>query len=523
MIGYLVIGFIIFGLGVGISVFFISKKIFSSNANVIIEQAKAKAQAIEYEARTLLKNEQIKAQEIELELKKKYDNKTSEITKTYQDKLALLQKQEDKMSQKFEREITFLEEEKQKVSDLKNKLLIEYEAQNKLIKEYQDAKQRAIDTLVGYTGYTKEEAKNLILDHLQDELAQQKAALIRRCEREARDEAMKKANYVIAQATTRFAGEFATERLINVVNLPSDELKGRIIGKEGRNIKTLEMISGVDVIIDDTPGTIILSSFNLYRRAIATKTIELLVEDGRIQPARIEEVYAKVSAEMEAQVLQDGENIVMDMGLGYMHPELKRLIGKMKYRASFGQNALGHSIETANLAGVIAGELGGDEKLARRAGLLHDIGKALTQESGGNHVTLGAEICKRYKEHPIVINAIMAHHGDEEIQSIEAAAVCTADTLSAGRPGARREVLESFLNRMQDLERIAMDKMGVKQAYAINAGREVRVIVRADLINDAQSVVLARDIAKEVESSLQYPGEIKVSVIRESRAVEFAR
>ncbi|PAF42591.1 ribonuclease Y [Helicobacter sp. 11S03491-1] len=523
MIEYLLIGFIIFGLIVGGSVFFICKKIFCSDVNFIIEQAKAKAQAIEYEAQTLLKNEQLKAKELELELKRKYEENTSRIIKEYQDKLSNLQSRENKLNQKFEREIGFIEEEKQKVSDLKNKLLLEQNFQNKLIKQYKEAKEKALNTLVEYTSYTKEEAKSMLLSYLEDELAMQKSIMIRRYEHEAREEANKRANYIIAQATTRFAGEFATERLINVVNLPNDELKGRIIGKEGRNIKALEMISGVDVIIDDTPGTIILSSFNLYRRAIATKTIELLVEDGRIQPSRIEDVYHKVSAEIEEQILQDGENIVLDMGLGYMHPELKKLIGKMKYRASFGQNALGHSIEVANLAGVIAGELGGDEKLARRAGLLHDIGKALTQESGGNHVSLGSEICKRYKEHPVVINAIMAHHGDEEIQSIEAAAVCTADALSAGRPGARREVLESFLNRMQDLERIAVEKVGVKQAYAINAGREVRVIVRADLVDDAQSVVLARDIAKEIEASLQYPGEIKVSVIREMRAIEFAK
>ncbi|PAF47320.1 ribonuclease Y [Helicobacter sp. 12S02634-8] len=523
MIEYLVIGCIIFGLMVGVSVFFISKKIFNTNANIIIEQAKAKAQAIEYEAQTLLKSEQIRIKELELELKKKYESQASKTQKEYQDKCTTLRVQEDRMQQKIEREIGFLEEEKQKVSDLKNQLFLEYEAQNKLIKEYQNIKQKALNTLTEYTGYTKEEAKALILEYLQDELIAQKSALIRRYEHEAREEALKRANYIIAQATTRFAGEFATERLINVVHLPDDELKGRIIGKEGRNIKALEMISGVDVIIDDTPGTIILSSFNLYRRAIATRTIELLVEDGRIQPARIEEVYERVYAEMEEKILQDGENTILDLGLGYMHPELKKLVGKMKYRASFGQNALGHSIEVANLAGVIAGELGGDEKLARRAGLLHDIGKALTQESGGNHVHLGAEVCRRYKEHPAVINAIMAHHGDEDIQSIEAAAVCTADTLSAARPGARREVLESFLNRMQELERIAMDKMGVKQAYAINAGREVRVIVRADLVDDAQSIVLARDIAKEVETSLQYPGEIKINVIRESRSVEFAR
>ncbi|MDO7253155.1 ribonuclease Y [Helicobacter cappadocius] len=523
MTEYLVIGFIIFGLIVGISVFFLAKKIFTSDANAIIGQAKAKAQAIEYEAQNLLKNEQFKIKEIELELHKKHKEETSRVIREYEHKLSSIQAKEDKMSQKIEREMKFIEEEKQKISDLKNKLLTEQESQNKLHKQYKEAKEKALNTLVEYTGYTKEEAKSLLLKYLEDDLIMQKSNMIRRYEHQAREEAMKKANYIIAQATTRFAGEFANERLINVVNLPNDELKGRIIGKEGRNIKTLENISGVDVIIDDTPGTIILSSFNLYRRAIATKTVELLVEDGRIQPSRIEEVYAKVSSEMEDQILQDGENIILDMGLGYMHPELKKLIGKMKYRASFGQNALGHSIEVANLAGVIAGELGGDEKLARRAGLLHDIGKALTQECGGNHVALGVEVCKRYKEHPVVMNAIMSHHGDEEIASIEAAAVCTADALSAGRPGARREVLESFLKRMQDLERIAMDKIGVKQAYAVNSGKEIRVIVRADLLDDAQSVILARDIAQEVESTLQYPGEIKVNVIRESRAVEFAK
>ena len=291
----------------------------------------------------------------------------------------------------------------------------------------------------------------------------------------------------------------------------------------GRNIKALEMVSGVDVIIDDAPGTILLSSFNLYRRAIAVRAIEELIKDGRIQPSRIEDVYKKVSDEMEEQILQDGENIVLDMKLGYMHQELKKLIGKMKYRASFRQNALGHSIEVANLASTIAGELGGDEKLARRAGLLHDIGKSLTQELGGNHVDLGFEVCQRYKEHPIVLNAIMSHHGNEEVKSIEAAAVCTADALSAARPGARREVLESFLKRVQDLEKIAVSKHGVKEAYAINSGREIRVIVKADVIDDHESVVMAKDIAKEVESSMQYPGEVKVSVIREMRAVEFAK
>lgn len=518
-----VIGSIIFGLLVGISVYLVSRKVFCSSAQIIVEQAKAKAKAIEYEAQKMLQEHQLKIKEEQINVKQFLESERNKLHQEYESRSAQLVQNENRSKHDIKQQMLALDKEKQKVSEMEVKILRTQEEQNKLKEEYYQAKKEMLEILFSYTKMTQEEAKSIILSSLEDELSNEKAYLIRRYEKEAHDEAKKHANYILAQATTRYAGEFATERLINVVNLPNDELKGRIIGKEGRNIKTLEMISGVDVIIDDTPGTIILSSFNIYRRAIATKTIEYLVEDGRIQPARIEEVYERVKKEMDEQIRQDGEDIVLDMGLGYMHPELKFLLGKMKYRASFGQNALGHSIEVANLASIIAGELGGDEKLARRAGILHDIGKALTQELGGNHVDLGAEICTRYKEHPVVINAIKAHHGHEEIKSIECAAVCTADILSAARPGARREVLESFLKRMQDVERIAMDKIGVKQAYAINAGREVRVIVRADIVSDAQSVVLARDIAQEIESSLQYPGEIKVSVIRETRAVEFAK
>ena len=311
--------------------------------------------------------------------------------------------------------------------------------------------------------------------------------------------------------------------MINVVNIKNDDLKGRIIGKEGRNIKTLEMILGVDVIIDDTPNAIVLSSHNLYRRAIAVRVIEILVEDGRIQPARIEEIYKKVCTEFENSIEEEGENIVMDLGLTKIHPEIIKLIGKLKFRASYGQNALIHSLEVAHLAGIIAAETGGDEKLARRAGLLHDIGKALTHEFEGSHVDLGAEICKRYKEHPVVINAIYAHHGHEPAICIESAAVCTADALSAARPGARREVLESFLKRVTEIEDIATSKNGVKSAYAINAGREIRVIANAKLINDDEAVLLSKEIADEIQTKVQYPGEIKVSVIRETRAVEYAK
>ena len=346
---------------------------------------------------------------------------------------------------------------------------------------------------------------------------------MRKYENEAKAEGQKKANFILAQATTRFAGEFASERLVNNIYLESDELKGRIIGREGRNIKALEMVLGVDIIIDDTPNTIVVSSFNLYRRAIATKTIELLVEDGRIQPARIEEIHQKVCDEFEDKILQEGEDIVAKMGIPPMNPELMKLIGRLRYRASYGQNALAHTLEVAHLAGIMASEMGGDPILAKRAGLLHDIGKSLTHDLDGNHVDLGVEVCTRYNESEVVINAIYAHHGQEEIKSIECGAVCAADALSAARPGARREVLESFLKRVSQVEEIAIKHNGVKQCYAINAGRELRVIVNATLINDDEAVLIAKEIAKEIEEKVQYPGEIKVNVIREMRATVYAR
>ena len=372
-------------------------------------------------------------------------------------------------------------------------------------------------------GMTKQEAKDIVLERVEVESRAEIAHIVRKSEQEAKSQAKKHANYILAQATSRFAGDFASERLMNTVNLPSDDLKGRIIGKEGRNIKTLESVLGVDVIIDDTPNVIILSSFNLYRRAIATRVVEELVEDGRIQPARIEDIFNKVRDEFEEKLLSEGEDILFDLGVSDVHPEIMKLIGRLKFRASYGQNALGHSLEVAHLAGIIAAECGGDETLAKRAGILHDIGKALTHDFTGSHVDLGAEICNRYKEAPEVINAIYAHHGHEEASSIESAAVCAADTLSAARPGARREVLEAFLKRVQDIESIATEHKGVKQAYAINAGREVRVIASAELVNDDEAVLLAKEIAKEIEEKVQYPGDIKVNVIRELRAVTYAR
>ncbi len=507
----------------GLVGFFISKKITSANFDIYVEKAKAQASAIENEAHLLLYKANIKSQEIELEATKLYENAKERA------KADLVQREEDvaKKEQTFKRykqnEERRLQDEvatfKARQVDLKRN----EKSLGLLKKRYEEKIDEALSAVQHCAGMTREEAKTLLLQKVEEKSRAEIAHVVRRYENQAREEGKKRANYILAQATSRYAGEFAAERLTNLVYLSDDELKGRIIGKEGRNIKTLETLLGVDIIIDDTPNAILVSSFNLYRRAIATKTLELLIQDGRIQPARIEEIYNKVCDEFEAETLAEGEEIVIDLDIGVMHPELVKLIGKLRYRASYGQNALAHTLEVAHLAGMMAAEMGGDIRLAKRAGLLHDIGKALTHEHEGNHVDLGAQICNRYNEHSVVINAIYAHHGHEEINSIECGAVCAADALSAARPGARREVLESFLKRVTAIEEIASEHTGVKQAYAINAGREVRVIVNASLVNDDESILLAKEIAKEIEEKVQYPGDIKVNVIRESRAVEFAR
>lgn len=499
--------------------YFIAKKINDANYNIFLEQAKAKAKAIEHEAELLLKNADVKVKEAELEAKKVYEEKSYTLEKEYKQKFSDIEEREKVVKEESKK----VNDEKSDLGQQKKEAQLLYEEGTSLKSEYEDKVKEAIHVLEHSAGLTEEEAKDIVLKKVEEKSRADIAHIVRRCEEEAKQEAKKRVNYILALATSRYAGDFAAERLINVVNIKDDELKGRIIGKEGRNIKTLEMLLGVDIIIDDTPNAIILSSFNLYRRAIATKVIQLLVEDGRIQPARIEGIYEKVQDEFEQTMMEEGESIVMDLGLNRVHPELIKLIGRLKFRASYGQNALGHSLEVAHLAGLIASETGGDEILAKRAGILHDIGKALTHEYSGSHVDLGAEICKRYKEHPVVINAIYAHHGHEEALSVECAAVCAADTLSAARPGARREVLESFLKRVQDIEEIAKNKEGIKQAYAINAGREIRVIANAKLVNDDESVLLAKEISQEIEEKVQYPGEIKVNVIRETRAIDYAR
>jgi len=487
---------------------------------VLIAQAKAKATAIEHEAEMLLKNAKNDIIQKELELKKQFDRDLLKIERSYEKKElvilqtekelnSLIQSQKDK-ERTISREYKNIEKEKIKILKQKN-------LYDEKMKEAQKLIERG-------AGLTKDEAKKIILEQTKQEMRGEIAHIVRKAVQEAKKNAKKEAFWVISQATTRYAGEFAGERLINVVHIPNDEIKGRIIGRDGKNIKALERTLGVDIIVDDTPNAITVSHFNIYRRQVAIEVITRLVEDGRIHPSKIEEIHNKVLDEFEAKVLEEGENVILDLGLGNcgIHMELIRLIGKLKYRASYGQNALGHSLEVAHLSGIMASEMGGDELLAKRAGILHDIGKSLTNDYDGSHVTLGYDICKRYNEPAEVLNAIKAHHGEEEVKSIEAAVVCTADVLSAARPGARREVLESFLKRVQGVEEIASNHESVKMAYAINAGREVRVIVEADLVNDDEAILMSQDIAKEISEKISFPGEIKVMVIREVRAVSYA-
>lgn len=471
-------------------------------------EAKAKAKAISNEAELLLQEAHVKIKAKELEQEGEFQKRIAQVEE--RNRSLILETKE-------------LTKEEEKLALLQLKVLGKEANLEKLEVKKQEKINQAIEKMQGVASLTREEAKAYILEKVEDQSRSEVAGIVRKYEQLAKEEGEKKANYILAQATTRYAGEFAGERLINLVNLPSDEHKGRIIGKEGRNIKTLEMLLGVDIVIDETPGVILVSSFNLYRRAIATRVIEILVEDGRIHPGRIEEVHEKVQQEFEQKTYEEGENIIIDLGLFPMHEELVKLLGRMKYRASYGQNALAHSLEVAKLARVMGAEMGGDEKLALRAGLLHDIGKALTQDMGGSHVDIGAELCRRHNEHPTVINAIYAHHGHEEPDSVESAAVCAADKLSAARPGARREVLESFTKRVKEVEEIALSKNDVIQAYAINAGREIRVFVNAQKMSDNEAVLLSKEIAKEIQNKVQYPGEIKVNVIRETRSIQYAK
>ena len=380
-----------------------------------------------------------------------------------------------------------------------------------------------VQELERISGLTSEQAKDYLLKTVEDEVKTDTAKLYKELESKAKEDANKKAKEYVVTAIQRCAADHVAETTISVVQLPNDEMKGRIIGREGRNIRTLETMTGVDLIIDDTPEAVILSAFDPIRREVARIALEKLIVDGRIHPARIEEMVEKAQKEVETMIREEGEAAALEVGVHGIHPELIRLLGRMKFRSSYGQNALKHSIEVAHLAGLLAGEVGVDVRLAKRAGLLHDIGKSIDHDVEGSHIQIGADLCRKYKETPLIVNAVEAHHGDVEPESLIACIVQAADTISAARPGARRETLETYTNRLKQLEDITNAFKGVEKSFAIQAGREIRIMVVPEQISDADMVFLARDVAKQIEAELEYPGQIKVSVIRESRVVDYAK
>ena len=429
--------------------------------------------------------------------------------------------------QRYERRVLAKEEALDKKSDALERRELSYAAkEEKLAKqtaEINKLQEKRVQELERISGLTSEQAKEYLLKTVEDEVKHETAVLVKELESRAKEEADKKAKEYVVTAIQKCAADHVAETTISVVQLPNDEMKGRIIGREGRNIRTLETLTGIDLIIDDTPEAVILSGFDPIRREVARIALEKLIVDGRIHPARIEEMVEKAQKEVETMIREEGEAAVLEVGVHGIHPELVKLLGRMKFRTSYGQNALKHSIEVAHLAGLLAGEVGVDVRMAKRAGLLHDIGKSIDHEVEGSHIQIGADLCRKYKESPIVINAVESHHGDTEPTSLIACLVQAADTISAARPGARRETLETYTNRLKQLEDIANGFKGVDKSFAIQAGREIRVMVVPDQVDDASMVLLARDISKQIEAELEYPGQIKVNVIRESRVTDYAK
>ena len=429
--------------------------------------------------------------------------------------------------QKYEKRVLAKEESVDRKADAIEKKEAEYTAKEAELKKKEkrvgELHDQGVQELERISGLTSEQAKECLLKSVEDEVKIDTAKLYKELEARAREDAAKKAKEYVVTAIQKCAVDHVSETTISVVQLPSDEMKGRIIGREGRNIRTLETLTGVDLIIDDTPEADVLSGFDPIRREVARIALEKLIVDGRMHPARIEEMVEKAQREVETMIREEGENAALEVGVHGIHPELIRLLGRMKFRSSYGQNALKHSIEVAQLSGLLAAEVGTDVRMAKRAGLLHDIGKSIDHEVEGSHIQIGVDLCRKYKESPLVINAVEAHHGDVEPQSLIACLVQAADAISAARPGARRETLETYTNRLKQLEDITNSFKGVDKSYAIQAGREVRIMVLPDHVNDSDMVLLARDISKQIEAELEYPGQIKVNVIRESRVIDYAK
>ena len=496
--------------------YFITTAYHKNVANAKIGNAEDRAREIIDEA---VKTAETKKREAMLEAKEESIRVKNDLDKEVKERRAEIQRSERRVVQKEEN----LDKKLESIERREAGFAAKEEEINKQKAQIAKLNEERLQELERISGLTSDQAKDYLLKIVEDDVKHESAKMIKEMEHRAKEEADKKAKEYVVNAIQKCAADHVSEATISVVQLPSDEMKGRIIGREGRNIRTLETLTGVDLIIDDTPEAVVLSGFDPIRREVARIALEKLIVDGRIHPARIEEMVEKAQREVETMIKEEGEAAVLEVGVHGIHPELVRLLGKMKFRTSYGQNALKHSIEVAHLSGLLAAELGLDVRLAKRAGLLHDIGKAVDHEMEGSHIQLGAELCRKYKESATVINAVESHHGDVEPTSLIACIVQAADTISAARPGARRETLETYTSRLKQLEDISNNFKGVDKSFAIQAGREVRVMVVPEQISDADMVLLARDISKQIEAELEYPGQIKVSVIRESRVVDYAK